>query len=79
MNTSVNTKYKCKIPASPHTFQVDIFGETRQNPISYIISCRDIEAQGLDVCVNKKQASKRDKRSVAILKQFKDEVGFVKG
>jgi hypothetical protein len=46
---------------------------------SYIITCRNIKQQGLGLCIDEIQEGKRADVIVATLKEFKDEVGFIRG
>jgi hypothetical protein len=80
INTTVNKTYEYKITAPPRTFQIDIFWFKRGDTLIPILLLVDIlSRKAWAYVLTKSKKEKRADVSVATLKEFKDEVGFIKG
>ena len=80
INTTVNKTYEYKITAPPRTFQIDIFWWKRSDTLIPILLLVDIlSRKAWAYVLTKSKKEKRADVSVATLKEFKDEVGFIKG
>ena len=80
INTTVNKTYEYKITAPPRTFQIDIFWWKKAETLIPILLLVDIlSRKAWAYVLTKSKKAKRADVSVATLKGFKDEVGFIKG